>query len=842
MQIFPATVQSRTNWPIQLQLLTKDTWAAADSTGSLGLVLESPTALPRSRISRLLRFARVVAVMRPHFLEIWRRDAVTQFPIAQFEADSESAIRIFNAPSADCLSIATCEKAIISLSEFAAACGQAHRFTFSDLMDSWLGKSSQEPEVDDPLRSNARHWLNCWQDASAYKHRPAAFASEVYARLAPKLDRLGQRKRSAWFTPAAVADFLALSLFELLGRLSSKPCIALEPAAGYGNLAEALLNAASARQIQVRLTAIESHAPSAELCRIVLSPLKYAQVIQEDWLTNREQVDTWLQQHRTFLQSGYLLVVSNPPWSGISSHMNSWLQELIADYKIIDGFSFDERKHWLSDEYVKFLRLIQYLFDISQADGAVAFVCSHSWLDNPTFRGLRRRVLDQFSQLYLIDLHGSKLKREAVPSGMIDENLFGIRQGICLVLALKSKSLSNQVMWSECWGTVQQKLEKLRSCAFSEWSWTSLQPNAPDWVLVPRPLGSVQRKPLSTSISELFQVYGSGIVTARDRFALADRPDELIERIQTMRSRDLTDEELAQRWGLRPTSSFNLAVSRELLRQIPDPELGSWVRPILYRPFWWRYIFYHDAVIERRVYRLMQHLEHPNLALVTVRRSAVGDPAGYYLAAQGLVSQGCIRADNQSIDYVFPLWRYEWPDGLYSQAQEPIRVSNLKAEALLLPEQLYARRLTSSEVFGYIYALAWSTGYRMAYQNELRSNFMRLVWVSEVDLFLHLSGLGLELAHIHAKPLDLPHLAAGYYLHEPKTGCLDINRIEPRIVGLQIGSYTVVSYWLKKHRQALGHDPDYIHRALEQMVYRLQSTLDIQSQIDDLIPESYWTS
>lgn len=54
--------------------------------------------------------------------------------------------------------------------------------------------------------------------------------------------------------------------------------------------------------------------------------------------------------------SGINIVLGNPPYSGISSNSGKWITSMIEDYKYINGVYFGERKHWLQDDYVKFIR------------------------------------------------------------------------------------------------------------------------------------------------------------------------------------------------------------------------------------------------------------------------------------------------------------------------------------------------------------------------------------------------------------------------------------------------------------------------------------------------------
>ena len=47
----------------------------------------------------------------------------------------------------------------------------------------------------------------------------------------------------------------------------------------------------------------------------------------------------------------------------------------------------------------------QYFIE-KNGEGILAFINNHSFLDNPTFRGMRWNLLKTFDKLYILDLHG----------------------------------------------------------------------------------------------------------------------------------------------------------------------------------------------------------------------------------------------------------------------------------------------------------------------------------------------------------------------------------------------------------------------------------------------------
>ena len=111
-----------------------------------------------------------------------------------------------------------------------------------------------------------------------------------------------------------------------------------------------------------------------------------------------------------------MCVIGNPPYSGISQNMGSWIVDKIEDYKYVDGVHFGERKHWLHDDYVKFLRLAEHMIE-KNGEGILGFITNHGYLDNPTFRGMRWHLLKTFDKIYVLDLHGNSKKQQTSPDG-----------------------------------------------------------------------------------------------------------------------------------------------------------------------------------------------------------------------------------------------------------------------------------------------------------------------------------------------------------------------------------------------------------------------------------------
>ena len=107
------------------------------------------------------------------------------------------------------------------------------------------------------------------------------------------------------------------------------------------------------------------------------------------------------------------------------------------DYYIVDGKQLGEKNpKWLQDDYVKFIRFGQWRIE-QTGQGILGFITNHSYLDNPTFRGMRQSLMNTFTDIYILNLHGGSRRGEQAPEDIKDENVFDIQQGVAICLLVK---------------------------------------------------------------------------------------------------------------------------------------------------------------------------------------------------------------------------------------------------------------------------------------------------------------------------------------------------------------------------------------------------------------------
>ena len=158
---------------------------------------------------------------------------------------------------------------------------------------------------------------------------------------------------------------------------------------------------------------------------------------------------------------------------------------LIEDYKFVGGKPLGEQNpKWLQDDYVKFIRFAQQkMQDVNE--GIVGIITNHSYLDNPTFRGMLLSLTKTFDQIYILDLHGSTKPKELSPLGLRNENVFDIQKGVAIALFVKKPGAARGVWYSEIWGTRLEKYQAAADAKFSEIEWKEVRCFAPYYMFRP---------------------------------------------------------------------------------------------------------------------------------------------------------------------------------------------------------------------------------------------------------------------------------------------------------------------------------------------------------------------
>lgn len=261
-----------------------------------------------------------------------------------------------------------------------------------------------------------------------------------------------------------------------------------------------------------------------------------------NWLSNEANEANQIKK-----DTPVMVVMGNPPYSGISSNTGEWITSLIEDYKYVDGVHFNERKHWLNDDYVKFMRYGQYYIE-KNGSGILAFINPHGFLDNPTFRGMRYSLLKTYDKIYTIDLHGNSKKKETCPDGSKDENVFDIMQGVSINILVKTGAKKNnelaEVYHYDLYGKRNDKYEFLSQNSLSSIGFKKVEYSKPYYFFIPKDDSQRASYEKGFSVVSLFPENVTGIVTARDKVVIDISKQKLLDRINNFCNNKYSDDDI----------------------------------------------------------------------------------------------------------------------------------------------------------------------------------------------------------------------------------------------------------------------------------------------------------
>ena len=177
-----------------------------------------------------------------------------------------------------------------------------------------------------------------------------------------------------------------------------------------------------------------------------------------------------------------------------------------------------------------------------------------------------------------------------------------------------------------------------------------------------------------------------------------------------------------------------------------------------------------------------------------------------------------------------------------------VRKPNLADRLLPKLSAAYGFTPTPEDVLAYIYAVLYSPTYRQKYAQELRTDFPRIPFTADGELFRQMAALGQQLIDLHL--LRSPSNTAGvkyqgqgsdridHVRYNPSNGRVSINAdkyfegITPEMWEYRIGGYQVLEKYLKDRKGRQLADPTrYIHIA-----NAINETIAMQTTIQHLYP------
>lgn len=558
-------------------------------------------------------------------------------------------------------------------------------------------------------------------------------------------------------------------------------------------------------------------------------------------------------------QEPILVIMGNPPYSGMSANKNKWTEELLKknvdgaqSYYEVDGKPLGEKNpKWLQDDYVKFLRFAQWKIH-KAGKGIVAMITNHSYLDNPTFRGMRQSLMKTFDKIYLLDLHGNTLKRETTPDGGTDKNVFDIRQGVAIALFIKNGNDKKQVYQADLYGLRDKKYRWLNQNDITTVDYPEISPISPYYFFIQRDIDNIAHYLDWMKINDIFPVNSVGIVTARDKLTIGWSEQEIWNRVLNFSKYDTEFARQVYNLG-KDARDWKVNFAQADLKESGlDREK---IKPILYRPFDIRYTYYtgkSQGFHCRPRPEVMRHMLEDNIAIASVRQVKSGDEWQHCLVTNNITESCYVSNRTSEISYVFPLYLY--PDEEQIELFNPNqngKKGNISPNILRKLEINYSSMPKPEEVQQYIYAILYSNTYREKYFEFLKRDFPRIPFTKNKEVFREMSIFGSELISLHllmSSTLEQPTVkyqgtGSDTTITKPhfdeSTKRVYINEnfyfegIKSKVWGYEVGCYQVLYKYLKDRKGRRMDDPRHYIR----IATALEETIDIQKEIDALYPE-----
>jgi type I restriction-modification system DNA methylase subunit len=530
-----------------------------------------------------------------------------------------------------------------------------------------------------------------------------------------------------------------------------------------------------------------------------------------------------------------MVVLGNPPYSGVSSNETPYANSLVEKYKKEPtGGKLQERKHWLNDDYVKFIAFAENLIEKNET-GVIAFINNHSFIDNPTFRGMRYHLQKTFDNIYIIDLHGNSKKGETALDGSKDENVFDIQQGVSINLFVKTGKKKTEELgnvWHyDIYGDRTTKFNILKESELKDIPFEKVSNREPYYFFKTISQKGREEYDRGFSIADLFNKYTTGIVTMGDSFIIDMDRDTLKNRLNDFINNDDSESVLKEKYHLGKNYGKWILTNKSTVSKINFNPVK-----IDYRPFDRRYTIYNKNLLWRDRSEIMQHIfEKDNISLVIsgINRQK---SLGYFFVTKYLTDFHILDSAGDSTS-VFPLYLYD---------KKGNRTPNFN-EKVLEKIQNIIGEVDAKEILNYIYCILYNRSYREKYKEFFKINFPKIPYPKDKKSFHIISEFGEELIKYHLlehkniDPYKISYLGEGDNIVEKpvyKDGKVYINstqyfgNVSEIAWNFYIGGYQPAQKWLKD-RKGRELSPDDIEH-YSKIVIVLKETDGIMKEIDKI--------
>lgn len=466
-----------------------------------------------------------------------------------------------------------------------------------------------------------------------------------------------------------------------------------------------------------------------------------------------------------------MVVMGNPPYNEKSANTGEWIMNLMDDYKQEPGMSRilvsrskrtgkikykntlkGANPKGINNDYCKFIRLGQNFVERTN-EGVLAYITANTYLDSRLFRGMRYELLKSFDKIYILNLHGSTMRKESTDE-ITDQCVFDIRQGVAIIILVKHNTSSSQelakVYYKDIYGKRSFKLDYLKNHSLQDIDFTELTLDAPLYtfrIIDPQIKAHYDE---GFKIDTLMPQKVQGFKSDKDPIAIQYKKNEIERIVEEMRS-EKTEEQLRSDFGFSDSRDWKLESARQLVKI--NQQWEKYYTLVQYRPFDLRWTYLHKAIVTYPRPLIQKSIFNKKNTVLCLGQqgNVIGDDEWSLIYCSNLPTD--LNVVPRGGAYLFPMFIYD---------EMGLCIPNFSYEIIKLIEQYTGLQLQEVEaverveggflaidLIDYIYAVLHSTTYRDTYHDFLQNDFPTIPYPISSEYFFSMAELGKSLREIH---------------------------------------------------------------------------------------------
>ncbi len=539
-----------------------------------------------------------------------------------------------------------------------------------------------------------------------------------------------------------------------------------------------------------------------------------------------------------------LAIIGNPPYSIASYNKSDFETEIMKLYK--EDVKNEKNIQILSDDYIKFIRYCHWKIEKS-GSGVIGLITKNTYLNIAAAKGLRKQLLLTFDKIYILNLHG-KLYEKA-PDGGKDQNVFDIRVGTAIIFLIKTKNKKKttyaKLFYKELYGNRDFKYDYLtKNNLFTSFTKEhEIEINEKHFFFEKKNFANPELYNSFWAVDELFVDKNSGVETGRDHFILADKQQELKNRLNRFINSNFPLDLLRETFNLQEQPNFKLAKVKQNFKEVDENKFY----PYHHKPFYIRNIYYEKSFLRRHSGIIMENFVKDECIGLILKKRFVDNLYSHCFITENITDRNFLGGQS----YIFPLWINRTDEEVKANIYEKWkRKSNLNKEFEKLLETTYNKKDITEQIFYYLYAVLYSTTYRTSFPEQLQIDYPKIPFTKNVAIFEQLAELGKELADLHllkSSRINKPQVKyqgqGNGKVDKPKYNAkqkvITINEtqffdnISQELWDFEIGKNRVIQNWIKRKEKIVFEDAVEFSR-IATAVYE---TFKLQNEIDVIYPE-----